>query len=399
MSQTRNNPEALPARGTATLQEQETILLKRAGFLVGHNEAGGTDDGTAFGVRVRLGTAMGFDAITNRWSQTVKSFADVDVPWTGLAARYEDPVVDRRMTTTRAVQVCGAVTGSALDALWRFAGKPPTDETTTRAVEALGSFHLCLCGRHAFDGHRAAQSAQSLCWQPGNSVAVLHRWACRARLLVAFAAHLRLCRRGGDGRKWDAPIPCMGRQWTIEEAIIGVQGPGKADGVAAPDGYDVYSVDDDGNPVVSKPRNAARLYLEPLGQWTALLAAAQAWLSATRPQLSLKTCAPPAIDDASEEARKQRCDRAASLMTLGVEIFGNQDGICVAGLELANILEDVVEGRRCFNCRKPVILERRGTAQRPCCAERACVRERDRLQRRESQAKLKARQMNPDAVT
>ena len=315
----------------------------------------------------------------------MQSFETIEVPHEGLKARWAEPRMLRCMVMTRA-NVPLVVNGSALDALWRFAGSPPTDESAERAVEALGTFSLCACGRHASDGHRyqspSDKGGDPLCGVRQTSVDVLHRWARRARLLVAFAAHLRLCRKGGNGRKWDARIPCMGQEWTTEETIIGIQGPGEGGGVACADGEDV-----DGT-----PRSAARYYLEDLGQWVALQAAVQAWLSATRPLTVLTTEPPPARKHPTDEvSRKARYDSAASQMNLDAGLSGNSDAICVAGLELANILVDVVEGRRCFQCGKPVHLLKRGSAKRPCCANKACIRERDRLQRRESQARLKDR--------
>lgn len=399
----------MQSQGVGTPLDQEKLLLGQAGFVVG------ASDSVADPPRVRLGTAFAFKAITTRWGRTVASFATVDDPQVSTQSRMMASLAVMRGTSStttinqgdaprhiRCVVTARAgsaqVNGSALDALWRFAGGPPTDSSTTDAVEALGSYALCGCGRHVDDGHRYQASANPLCSVREGSVEVLHHWACRARLLVAFAAHLRLCRRGGSGRAWQAPIPCMGRMWTIEEAIIGVQGPGDNGGVAGPDNGQASDTNGDG--ITQEPLNAARHYLEELGQWVALQASVQAWLSATRPQMALVTAPPPTASMTSGKgAARQARDRAAGAMSLDAALSGNSDAICVAGLELVSILADVDEGRACFKCGQPVHLQKRGWAKRPCCDDAPCKRERDRLQRQESQVKRSGRQPPSDALT
>ncbi len=355
-------------------------MLKRAGFL-----GGDADKEPSF--RLRFATTLGpIDA----WADGV---GDVDVieaagsAWLRWSSTGEFPVRSQ-----------------ALEGLWRLASSRHPLRDAPKTLRSIGAVYICACGAaHGSGTHQDAilakawraekrgpqGSPRSLlyamtegrrladieaptrCQRPRAlersscaPIEAVMKWARRARLIVAFAAHLRLAKRQRY-RQSSEPIPCLGRFWTIDELL-----------------QEATSETEEG-----------RSYDGALMQWLALTDLVNGWLAATAPRLQLTPRTPPTDTSRLSDAEKHAAYvRAADLMNLELRLSPHNDALAVAGLQLTALLQDIVEDVRCVFCGNPVNLSRRGWASKPCCGRPDCRRTRDTGARRElrRQQKLEA---------
>jgi hypothetical protein len=271
---------------------------------------------------------------------------------------------------------------NVVEGLWRFAGERTHGVVAVRRLfSRIGHIRLCACGEPRGPGKNACQHCAVVPsrarvpagMEPGRAVRVdlLVAWARRLRLTLALAAHLQLTQRRVPGqrlRSYDAPIPCLRREWKTAGDLANEARRGK-------------------RPLWEGDANTSSAsHSEQTFQWFLLTQLVNGWLDATAPRLGM-TMEWPAEDSPLRPRFKP-----------GVGVLGNFDALTVAALQLASLAAGLAPEALCTYCGESAGLEKKGWSTRPHCNKAACKRAYNTDMRRDHRAGRGPRQASREKL-